>query len=170
MHEDAGTEVISSATRGAGKATSKCTDSIQTGTRTCTRSEREAKRKRTAPQVAEAEPEPKNGDYIDWTSAGNGDYIDWTITPEAVTLGTVGTPEVVVLSTKTVATPTDKKRQVNFLLRRRVCRRDQSISYLARWVGLHRKHDSWVSAEALNPQKVRDYKIWYRAKLHHQAQ
>lgn len=70
-----------------------------------------------------------------------------------------------VLSTNTVATPTDKKRQVNFLLRRRVCRRDQSISYLARWVGLCSRQDSWVPAVALNPQKVRDYKVWYKLKL-----
>lgn len=83
----------------------------------------------------------------------------------------IDTTDAVVLSTRTVGTQTHKNwRQVDFLLRRRVRRADQSVSYLARWVGLHRKHDSWVSAEALNPQKVREYKIWYRAKLHHQAQ
>lgn len=75
------------------------------------------------------------------------------------------TAGAVVVATTTVGTQTDTNWQVDFLLRRRVCRADQSVSYLARWVGLGPRQDSWVCAEALNPQKVREYKVWYRGEL-----
>ena len=56
-------------------------------------------------------------------------------------------------------------RQVDYLVRRRVSRVDQSVEYLARWVGLDATHDSWESAPSLSPETIRVYIVWYAAKL-----